>query len=159
MGQEIERKFLVRDGAPLIGGHGARLRQGYVLSSGEGEVRLRDADGQCTLTVKTGQGLERAEWEVDLTVEQFEILWPATAGRRLEKRRAALDAGDLTYEIDRYSGELRGLVVVEVEFDSLASASAFLPPSWFGREVTGDVRYSNASLALTGPPEDKEPGG
>jgi CYTH domain-containing protein len=157
LGQEIERKFLVNEGVPAACGPGTSLRQGYVLAGSHGEVRLRDAGGEYTLTVKTGAGLERGEWEVKLTREQFETLWPATLGRRLEKRRDRVPAGDLTYEIDRYSGALDGLVVVEVEFESLADAAAFSAPGWFAREVTGDSAYSNASLALTGLPPAKEP--
>jgi CYTH domain-containing protein len=29
-----------------------------------------------------------------------------------------------------------------------ADCASFVPPSWFGREVTGDSRYDNGSLAL-----------
>ena len=53
-----------------------------------------------------------------------------------------------------YEGELAGLAVVEVEFSSGEEAGDFAPPGWFGRELTGDARYSNASLALDGRPPD-----
>ncbi|MCI9419145.1 MAG: adenylate cyclase, partial [Eubacterium sp.] len=29
-------------------------------------------------------------------------------------------------------------------------AQAFVPPDWFGENVSGDYRYTNASLALSG---------
>jgi len=38
-------------------------------------------------------------------------------------------------------------MTVEVEFDSEPDARLFVPPSWFGQEVTGDPRYQNAALA------------
>ena len=38
--------------------------------------------------------------------------------------------------------------LVEVEFNSLEEAEAFIPPAWFGEEVTGNKQYSNAQLAL-----------
>jgi adenylate cyclase len=38
-------------------------------------------------------------------------------------------------------------MVAEVEFPSLASCRKFKPPRWFGREVTGEKRYSNVRLA------------
>jgi CYTH domain-containing protein len=34
-----------------------------------------------------------------------------------------------------------------VEFPSEASYRKFEPPSWLGREVTGEKRYSNVRLA------------
>jgi adenylate cyclase len=38
-------------------------------------------------------------------------------------------------------------VVAEVEFPDRVSCRKFKPPSWFGREVTGEKRYSNVRLA------------
>jgi CYTH domain-containing protein len=55
-------------------------------------------------------------------------------------------------EVDEYGGELAGLVVVEVEFPDEQAASAFTPPSWFGRELTGEKPYANRSLACDGLP-------
>ncbi|MFP5578860.1 MAG: hypothetical protein ACLGIZ_11590 [Acidimicrobiia bacterium] len=49
-----------------------------------------------------------------------------------------------------FAGDLAGLVLVEVEFDSDEAMAAFVPPTWFGAEVSGDDRYSNASLATQG---------
>jgi adenylate cyclase len=150
---EIERKFLIDRLPPeLDEGRGTPIRQGY-LAVGEGpEVRLRDAGGRCTETVKIGRGLVRRELEVELEREQLGALWPATEGRRLEKTRHRLEVGGRTAEVDVYRGALAGLVVVEVEFGSEAEAAAFVPPSWFGVEVTGDERYANARLAVSGLP-------
>jgi adenylate cyclase len=50
-------------------------------------------------------------------------------------------------EIDIYRGEHAGLVVAEVEFPNHSSRKKFKPPGWFGREVTGNKRYSNLRLA------------
>jgi adenylate cyclase len=37
--------------------------------------------------------------------------------------------------------------VAEVEFPNHASRRRFKPPRWFGREITGEKRYSNVRLA------------
>lgn len=154
-GTEIERKFLL-DGMPDDAGAATRtsLRQGYLALDGDVEVRLRQAGERCTLTVKGGRGLVRLEEELDLDAPRFEALWPLTEGRRLEKTRYALPlAGGLLCELDEYHGPLAGLLVAEVEFPSPAAAAAFAPPSWLRREVTGDDRYANRTLALAdGPP-------
>lgn len=153
-GVEIERKFLVADDPPgLKTFPSSQLRQGYLAVDSDAEVRLRDDGHVRTLTVKSGSGLERGEVEVELSAEQFEALWPATVGKRLMKHRFELPAGKWIHQLDVYAGPLEGLKVVEVEFPSAADATGFEPPDWFGREVTNDARYKNASLALQGLPK------
>jgi len=151
---EIERKFLVGERPlDLASAPSAHLRQGYLLIAPEGSARLRDADGARTLTVKSGSGLVRSEHEIAITRDQFEALWPATKGRRLEKRRYQLPAEELTFEIDVFEGDLGGLELVEVEFETETDAAAFIPPPWFGTEVTDDPAYTNASLSARGLPD------
>ena len=36
---------------------------------------------------------------------------------------------------------------IEVEFDSLEQANGFDIPSWFGEDITKDIRYTNAYLS------------
>ncbi len=150
---EVERKFLVDEMPAVAEGFGAEILQGYLAVGGGAEVRLRSKSGRCFLTVKRGSGLERSEYEVGLDTAQFEALWPATAGRQVEKTRHEVPLGDLTAELDRYHGELEGLLTVEVEFASVSEAGDFDPPAWFGRDVTDDSRYKNNRLALEGRPE------
>jgi CYTH domain-containing protein len=154
MPAEIERKFLVSEPpAEALDSPSEEIDQGYLVSDGETELRLRRKGGRHYLTVKKGHGEVREETEVEITSPQFEQLWPQTDGWRVEKRRhlIPLDSG-LTAEMDVYSGRLEGLVTVEVEFASRQDSSAFDPPEWFGTEVTGDVRYSNQQMALRGRP-------
>jgi len=154
MAAEIERKFLVGDPpAEVLDCPSERIDQGYLVSDGETEVRLRRRGPTCFITVKKGHGEVRDETEVELTTGQFELLWPQTAGWRVEKRRhlVPLDEG-LTAEVDVYAGRLKGLVTVEVEFPSREAGRAFTPPGWFGEEVTGNVDYSNQRMALRGLP-------
>ncbi len=51
-----------------------------------------------------------------------------------------------------FHGDLDGLVLVEVEFESDDEMAAFVAPAWFGREVTEEAGYTNASLAVNGRP-------
>jgi adenylate cyclase len=155
--QEIERKFLIGEAPSWLGDHPAKeLRQGYVVLADDTEVRLRTADGARLLTVKRGRGEVRCEEEIELDAAQFEALWPLTESLRVSKRRyrVPLEGTDLTAEVDVFAGDLEGLVVVEVEFPTQDQSRAFQPPSWFGREVTGDVRYSTAELARAGLPRE-----
>ena len=77
----------------------------------------------------------------------FETLWPLTDGRRIEKTRYELPHGDATIELDEFGGQLEGLLLAEVEFDSVEASERFDPPGWLGRDVTGDPAYSNRVLA------------
>ena len=154
MAQEIERKFLVTvapDPSSVAGS--ASLRQGYLAVDGGVEVRLRESGGATTMTIKAGRGLSRTEVEVALSAEEAEELWPYAAARSLHKVRHRIPlAPGVTAEVDVYDGALAGLLTVEVEFPDADSATAFAPPEWFGRELTGEPGWSNAELAAHGAP-------
>jgi adenylate cyclase len=154
-GVEVERKWLV-EAAPseALAAPAGRIEQGYLTIGDAGaETRLRRKGDRFWITVKSGTGLSRNESEVELTADQFEALWPATDGARLEKVRYSMPAGDgHLIELDVYSGALAGLIVVEVEFDDPWGAESFVVPYWFGREVTADDAYRNQRLALSGLP-------
>lgn len=134
MAREIERKFLVNDLPfdPERYPH-VEIEQGYLALEPEGnEVRLRNMAGQYFFTVKSQGGLVREEYEVELTKEQFETLWPGTTARRLQKNRYLFDS----FEIDIYKGRLQGLLVAEIEFEGEEQARSFEQPDWLGQEVT-----------------------
>jgi len=151
---EIERKFLVeRVPDQVAGWTGERIEQGYLAIAGDVEVRLRRRGSRCFETVKRGSGLRRVELEVELSDEQLTTLWPATDGQRVIKTRRVGEVAGVRVELDVFEGALAGLVVAEVEFESLDGARSFRPPEWFGREVTDDPRFANRSLALSGRPE------
>ncbi|HUV17854.1 MAG TPA: CHAD domain-containing protein [Ilumatobacteraceae bacterium] len=155
---ERERKFLV-EAVPddLVSSATVELRQGYLAADERRSVRVRDAGTRgCTLTVKAGAGVERTELEWSITRHEFEAAWPHTGSQRIEKTRHLIPFGDHVIELDVFGGALDGLVVAEVEFDSISASDDFEPPAWFGRDVTDDGRYTNASLALHGLPDDAD---
>lgn len=53
----------------------------------------------------------------------------------------------LTAELDVFEGTLAPLILVEVEFSSEEEANSFVPPSWFGEDVTFSGKYHNSSLS------------
>ena len=122
--------------------------QGYLpVGTPKLQVRLRNREGKCFLTIKAGDRLIRLEEEIRITVGQFRTLWPLTKGARIAKRRYLISCLGQTAEMDVYEGHRRGLVTVEVEFDNLRDSHRFKPASWFGREITSDVRFANEALA------------
>ena len=150
---EIERKWLVPELPADLARHPSHeIDQGYLALTPEGvEVRVRRKGERRFLTVKHGSSLSRLEVELPLETADFETLWPLTAGRRLRKMRHDIPwEGGRTIELDVYRDALEGLWVAEVEFDDEASARAFAPPGFFGREITGDPEYRNEKLAREG---------
>jgi adenylate cyclase len=147
--REIERKFLLkRLPEELKRSRRYVIAQGYLATEPAGrQVRLRKKGKTASLTFKMGRGAAREEREIKLSPKQFAALWPATAGRRLRKLRCEIPWRNLLIEIDIYRGRHSGLVVAEVEFPNREMCRQFKPPSWFGREVTGEKRYSNVRLA------------
>ena len=159
MGIEIERKFLVaRLPAALAKLSGSAIRQGYIIVAEDGvELRIRQKGSRFFQTIKAGEGLSRTEIEIELSHDQFQRLWPYTDGRRVSKTRYALPIGNHTAELDRFDGDLAGLLLVEVEFSSVQASRQFEPPDWFGADVTENCRYKNRQLAVFGIPGKKAP--
>lgn len=160
---EIERVFLL-DRMPdipqplLSGGERWEIEQGYLSPSDpvpghetvEGRLRrINHSDGSIELkhTVKSGLGLVRIERERTLAASEFEALWPATEGRRIQKNRLRIDVEGQIWEIDQFSD--RALVLAEAELPTVETA---LPiPEWLQsriiREVTEEGAFRNFHLA------------
>lgn len=152
--QEIERKWLVSEIPDVAAARRCEIVQGYLALMEDGsEVRVRRSGHSFWQTVKSAGDLARDEIEIPLTLEQFEVLWPHTQGRRIDKIRyeIGLEHGAIAH-LDLYNGSLSGFAVVEVEFSSRIEAQRFTPPSWFGREVTQEPGYKNKNLATHGLP-------
>jgi CYTH domain-containing protein len=156
-GVEIERKLLVDELPGDLGEwDGEELEQGYLAITDQAEVRVRrhgGEGGRARLTIKSAPGMRRVEEELALEPDAFGRLWPLTEGRRVVKRRHSREvAPGLVLELDVYAGALEGLATLEVEFPDEATARAWTPPPWVGRDVTGDPAYANQALAVDGRP-------
>jgi adenylate cyclase len=148
MGFEIERKFLVCDDSwrnSVV--RQAKIRQAYLDSDANVSMRVRVKDNsRATLTLKTRWSkLRRREFEYVIPTRDAEELISLRQGQIIEKVRYIVPAGDLTWEIDVFSGENLGLVIAEIELPSENHQIEL--PSWIGSEVTGQDRYYNGTLA------------
>ena len=147
---ENERSFLVKDLTIVMPVKREPISQHY-LTQGKEPLRLRRRGDKFELTQKkrvTQDDLSRQE-ETTLMVDErmYNALAPL-AVRSLTKTRSYLflDNG-LVAEIDVFQGPLEGLLMVEVEFPNEAAREAFVPPDWFGRDVSQEEWSSNAFLA------------
>ncbi len=153
-GPEIERKFLVRWLPERLGRRRHYdILQAYLKNTDKEEVRVRSADGKFYLTAKRGSGLKRHEETKTISAEDFAAKLRHARGRLIGKTRYIVPYKGRAVELDVYRGGLKGLVVAEVEFATVAQSRAFMPPPWLGREVTYDKRYKNKELSRRGAPQ------
>ncbi|MCL2108881.1 MAG: CYTH domain-containing protein [Oscillospiraceae bacterium] len=158
---EIERKFLLDlDNLPqnlMANGAIYEFEQSYISHSPE--IRIRSVNQRTYYFVmKTPldeTGLSRQEVEFRITKEEYDELFPRHIGKTIYKTRYQFYVDDFYVAVDVYSGDLDGLAVAEVEFESVEAAEAFQPPEWFGEDVTADKRYKNANLAIDGLPKEE----
>ena len=146
MGQEIERKFLVKGTAWKAQAAGTLYRQGYLSSVKERTVRIRIAGEKAFLTIKgLNKGVTRTEFEYPVPVDDAAAMLDGLCERPLiEKTRYVLPSGGYTWEIDEFHGDNDGLVVAEVELQRADDKPPL--PEWVGEEVSSNARYFNSNL-------------
>ena len=145
---EIERKFLVSvlpEGYDHHPSH--QIEQAYL--STDPVVRIRKEDDQYYLTYKSRGLLAREEYNLPLNQASYEHLLTKADGIVLTKQRFLIPLPGTSYtaELDIFSGHYKGLMLVEVEFETEEQANAFVPPEWFGEDVTFSGEYQNSRLA------------
>lgn len=148
---EIERKFLVAELPKDLENHVChQIEQGYL--STEPVVRIRKSDNKYILTYKGKGLLVREEYNLPLTQESYEHLREKADGILIRKKRYKIPYQEKhTIELDVFEGELAPLVLAEVEFETEEEANAFLPPDWFGEDVTFSGKYQNSTLSQKKP--------
>lgn len=149
MGVEIERKFLVKDESWRVSAlPGTRYSQGYLASSPRCSVRVRTGGERAWLNIKGATvGASRAEFEYPLPLADAKIMLETLCEASLvDKTRYLVVVGAHTWEVDVFHGANDGLVMAEIELARVDES--FERPPWAGEEVTADVRYYNARLAV-----------
>lgn len=149
---EIERKYLVNalpedlETYPHV-----EIEQGYLCTSPT--LRVRRMGDFFILTVKENVRSQSTaavnrEEEFALTADKYAMLLAKCDGRTVGKTRYKIPLGNgLVAELDLFHGRHEGLRIVEVEFPSVEAADAFMPPAWFGDDVSSDPRYRNSYLS------------
>ncbi|RWE85226.1 CYTH domain-containing protein [Mesorhizobium sp.] len=154
MVKEIERKFLVsgNEWRDLVEAD-TRIRQFYLAATPDRSMRVRVSNGaSAKLTLKFGSKVrERDEFEYPIPLAEAEEMQAFAIGHVIEKTRHHVRHRGHLYEVDVFGGMLAGLVVAELETPE--DVPDEMLPDWLGREVTGEQRFYNASLALGGIPE------
>ena len=154
---EIERKYLIdatklpfsTEDYPVH-----HIEQGYLCT--EPVVRIRKDNEDYFLTYKSKGLMSREEYNLPLTKEAYGHLKSKVDGHIISKKRYVIPLAlfimqstysDLKIELDIFSEDLQGLLLAEVEFPDEESALSFVPPAWFGKDVTFSSEYHNSNLS------------
>lgn len=145
---EIERKYLIitpPEGYETYPFH--QIEQAYLCTNPV--VRIRRQDEEYWLTYKSKGLLMREEYNLPLSEDAYRHLLTKADGLVLTKRRylIPLEGSSLTIEFDVFQGSYQGLMLAEVEFPDEVSARNFIPPDWFGQDVTFSGEYQNSRLS------------
>lgn len=144
---EIERKFIPKNlPEDLNQFNHHKIEQAYLNTAPV--VRIRKQDDEYFLTYKGGGMMAREEYNLYLNKESYDHLLTKADGNIITKTRFLIPIHDgLTAELDIFEGKFSGMLLVEVEFNSVEEANTFTPPDWFGEDVTNDKRYHNSYLS------------
>ena len=146
---EIERKYLVKELPENLEKYPCKhIEQGYLNT--DPVVRIRRTDDRYTLTYKGSGLMVREEYNLPLNAESFLHMKDKIDGILIEKCRYLIPFEKYTIELDIFEGELAPLQLAEVEFESESEANAFVPPAWFGEDVTFSTKYHNSTRSQRG---------
>jgi CYTH domain-containing protein len=144
---EIERKYLIHTLPDHLEQYQCKIiEQGYLCT--EPVVRVRRSNDKYTLTYKGSGLMMREEYNLPLTEEAYLHLRAKADGRLIAKHRYLIPLDQThTIELDVFDGDLAPLMLAEVEFATEEEASSFVPPEWFGEDVTFTTDYHNSTLS------------
>lgn len=144
---EIERKFLIKKLPDNLTSYKARkIEQAYLCT--DPVVRVRRDNDDYYLTYKSKGMIVREEYNLPLTKEAYGHLLAKSDGNIITKTRYEIPEKDnLTIELDVFEGKFDGLLLAEVEFASEEEALGYIPPEWFGEDVSNSTKYHNSTLS------------
>ena len=144
---EIERKYLLKELPKLENYEYHKIEQAYLCTGPV--VRVRREDDNYYMTYKGGGMMAREEYNLPLNKEAYEHLLKKADGNMISKTRylIPLEQDGLIAEVDVFEPPFEPLVLAEVEFVSEEQANTFLPPEWFGEDVTFDGKYHNSYMS------------
>lgn len=139
--QELERTFLPSAlPAGVLTSRSKVIVDTYLpLGAEHSLLRLRQSGDTYEITKKEvigeGVGKQRVEHTIKLTKDEYDS-FATVQGMRVAKTRYYYEEGGHTYEVGVYDEALKGLVIVDIEFQTLGDMEAFSKPEWLLTEVS-----------------------
>ena len=142
----MQRKFLIKNIPVDLSSYKCRIiEQGYLSTSPV--VRVRQDNDSYYLTYKGSGMMCREEYNLPLDAQSYAHLIAKADGNIITKKRYEIPLNDLTIELDVFEGVFTGTVLAEVEFPDKEAADSFVPPDWFGKDVTFSGEYHNSNMS------------
>lgn len=156
---EIERKFKIKTVPDDLNQYQCKhIEQAYLNT--DPVIRIRKEDSDYYLTYKEKGLLTRSEYNLPLDEKSYQHLKLKADGNVISKKRYVLPLNvadslsqslpSLSIELDIFDPPFAPLIIAEVEFPDLETADRFMPPDWFGEEVTMNPEYHNSNLSQKG---------
>jgi len=146
---EIERKFLLANDSWRSAVIKSKWTvQGYLAK--DPWVRVRTSEKKGFLTIKEEKkvdSISRFEFEYEIPFDNAAKMLRMCPSIIVKDRHIVPASGSLLWEIDEFFGDNTGLIVAEIELESINQQ--FDKPNWLGEEVTSDLRYYNPNLLTT----------
>lgn len=145
--KEIEYKFLVNKelweqvNKPTP----YSIIQGYLSNNIDSTVRIRIKNDEAFLTVKgRTEGLSRTEFEYQIPKKDAQYMLNELVDKVLVKERYEIFHKGKRWEVDVFSGKLTGLILAELEVESVNEQ--FELPPWVTENVSLNPEYYNSNL-------------
>lgn len=148
---ELERTFLAKYLPPnILQQKVVDLLDIYIPRNASHPIlRIRKRGEVYEITKKFPQGNDTSEHEehtITLTQEEFTEL-SILPGKRVHKLRYYYSIHGKTAEIDVFQDELKGLVLIDVEFDSKEEKKTFIAPDFCLADITQEEFIAGGYLA------------
>ena len=153
---EYERRFLVtvNSGWENVAKPYSKLFEDTYLSGTRLRLRvLTDSDSQRRIIKLTKKAVSDSPYfrtisRILLSPEEYDMI-RRLDGKPITKVRHYCDHDGRVFSIDVFQGELNGLVISEVESDTLEDLMSIEPPPFVHLEVTDDSFFDGGNLATT----------
>lgn len=150
---ELERTFLARSFPPTMQGvQPIRLKDVYVPDTGtlHPRLRLRKKGDRYEITKKVpiagADASAHTETTIPLEQDEYEAL-ARSSTKFVEKDRYNVDIDGYSAEVDVFVGVLKGLVLIDFEFETAADMDAFIQPDVCLADVTQEDFIAGGLLA------------
>jgi CYTH domain-containing protein len=154
-----QRQFLLASSlARLIRkeqGVAGRIVEGYFPARPDRDHFVSIEPGHCYLVLATGREGAGVEEQAEVPRSQAEALLAVCAGKVGFECTIVRLPGGKEALLQRFIAP-GSLDRISVEFEEGEDANGFVPPAWFGPEVTQNPAYHRGSLARTGLPASED---
>ena len=150
--EELELTFLPRYLPEAVKGSRCQKMVDVYLPQSEPHpvIRARCRGESYEITKKVPVSEADRSYQTEQTISLTEPEWRefgAFSDKKISKVRYFYREAGYQYEIDVFDGELKGLVLIDVEFAARAEMSAFSKPEWLLADVTQERFIAGGELA------------